>query len=263
MIADLLHVTILGSGTSSGVPMIGCSCPVCTSTDQRNRRTRCSVLVGLRERNILIDTATDLRQQALREQITQIDAVLYTHAHADHTHGIDDLRAFNPAGGGTLPIYAAASTLAVIRRTFAYIFSDDAAMGYRPRLAPRLIDAPVTICGFPVEPLPLRHGHESSLGYRIGNFAYLADCSAIPAETLTRLANLDVLILDGLRFRPHASHFNITQAIDMAQIIGARRTLLTHLTHDIDHAKHTAELPAGIEFAYDGLRLELPLTAAI
>jgi phosphoribosyl 1,2-cyclic phosphate phosphodiesterase len=256
---NVLSITVLGSGTSSGVPLIGCSCPVCTSTDPRNQRTRCSVLLGFRDANILIDTAPDLRQQVLREQVTQIDAVLYTHAHADHIHGIDDLRPFNPAGGGTLPVYADALTLEVIRRAFGYIFSDDEGMGYRPRLTTKLIDGPLSVCGLPITPLLLQHGHESSLGYRIGNFAYLADCNAIPAKTMTQLTGLDTLIIDGLRFRPHTSHFNITQAIEMAQRLGARRTLLTHLTHDIDHVKHSAELPAGIEFAYDGLRLELPL----
>lgn len=255
-----LKVTILGSGTSTGVPVIGCSCPVCSSGDRRNQRTRCSVLIAVGERNILIDTSTDLRQQALREGLGHVDAVLYTHSHADHVHGIDDLRSFNLASGEPTPIFGSAETIETIRRTFSYIFDPDPEGGYRPRLAPRAVDGPFELFGLTVEPLPLVHGPGRSLGYRIGPFAYLTDCSAIPAASEARLAGLETLVIDGLRFKPHVSHFNIAQAIEAAGRIGARRTLLTHLSHDVDHARHTPMLPEGVELAYDGqcLRFALP-----
>lgn len=255
-----LKVTILGSGTSTGVPVIGCRCPVCGSGDRRNQRTRCSVLVSFGERNILIDTSTDLRQQALREGLAHVDAVLFTHSHADHVHGIDDLRSFNLASGDPIPIFGSAQTIATIQRTFSYIFDNDPEGGYRPRLAPRVAAEPFELFGLTVEPLPLIHGPGRSLGFRIGPFAYLTDCSAIPAASEARLAGLETLVIDGLRFKPHVSHFNITQAIEAAGRIGARRTLLTHLSHDVDHARHTPLLPEGVELAYDGQRLSFEIS---
>lgn len=254
-----MTVTILGSGTSTGVPVVGCSCPVCTSTDPQNVRTRCSALIYHGGKNILIDTTTDLRQQALRENLTRIDAVLYTHTHADHVHGIDDLRPFNFASGQSIPIYGSAETIAVIRRNFGYIFSDEMETGYRPRLETREVDGAFALFDLSVESLPLQHGTGRSLGFRIGPFAYLTDCSAIPAATESRLQGLEVLIIDGLRFRPHTTHFNIPQAIEVSARLGARRTLLTHLSHEVDHARCAPQLPPGVELAFDGQRLEVAL----
>ncbi|BCR03405.1 MBL fold metallo-hydrolase [Desulfuromonas versatilis] len=256
-----LKVTILGSGTSTGVPVIGCRCPVCRSQDPRNQRTRCSVLISVGERNVLIDTATDLRQQALREEVDHVDAVLFTHSHADHVHGIDDLRSFNRSSGELMPIFGSAETIGTIRRNFSYIFDDDPDAGYRPRLAPQVVDGPFELFGLRIEPLPLVHGPGRSLGYRVGPFAYLTDCSAIPAESQARLGGIDTLVVDGLRFKPHQSHFSIAQAIEAAANIGARRTLLTHLSHDVDYARHSPLLPEGVELAHDGQRLSFDFAA--
>jgi phosphoribosyl 1,2-cyclic phosphate phosphodiesterase len=252
-----MTVTILGSGTSTGVPVVGCSCPVCRSRDSRNSRTRCSILISWREKNILVDTSPDLRQQALREGITHIDAVLYTHTHADHTHGIDDLRPFNHHDQEPIPLFGSRETLDILRRTFRYIFDEESEPGYRPHLALLEITAPFTLFDLPVDPLRLLHGSGLSLGFRFGPFAYLTDCHAIPEETAGKLRGLDILIIDGLRFTPHSTHFNIPQAISAAVRLGARRTFLTHLSHEVDHSRHSRDLPPGVEFAFDGLRLPI------
>jgi phosphoribosyl 1,2-cyclic phosphate phosphodiesterase len=250
-----LKVTILGSGTSTGVPVPGCSCDVCRSSSSRNSRTRCSILVSWAGKNVLVDTSTDLRQQALREGINRIDAVLFTHTHADHVNGIDDLRPFNMASGEAIPIFGSSETLAVIRRNFGYIFDRTLGPGYRPQLVTREVDGPFTLFGLTVEPLPLLHGSGRSLGYRFGPFAYLTDCSEIPPETEEHLKGLEALLIDGLRFRPHRTHFNIPQALAAAARLRPHRTLLTHLSHDVDHDRHSSILPAGAEFAFDGQRL--------
>ncbi len=259
MNAGALTVTILGSGTSTGVPVPGCPCAVCASEHPGNLRTRCSALLSFSGKNILIDTATDLRQQVLREKISRIDAVLYTHTHADHIHGIDDLRSFNITSGQAIPVFGSPETLAVIRRNFGYIFDDELEPGYRPRLQTREIDGPFELFGLGIEPLTLQHGSGLSLGYRIGPFAYLVDCSAVPQETLLRLEGVETLVIDALRFRPHTTHFNIAQALAVADRLGARRTVLTHLSHEVDHPRHASELPPGVELAYDGQRIEVEL----
>lgn len=260
MSSGSLTVTILGSGTSTGVPVPGCSCSVCTSEDPQNLRTRCSIMLSSGGRNILVDTATDLRQQVLREKISHIDAVCYTHTHADHIHGIDDLRAFNIVSGQAIPIFGSAETLAVIRRNFGYIFDSELEPGYRPRLEIRQIDGPFDLFGLKIVPLPLWHGNGKSLGYRVGSFAYLVDCNAIPEATLPQLQGIGTLVIDALRFRPHTTHFNIAQALEVANHLGARRTYLTHLSHEVDHATDAARLPPGVEFAYDGQRIEIDLS---
>lgn len=254
-----LTVTILGSGGSTGVPMPACQCQVCSSSLAENQRTRCSALFSYRGCNVLIDAATDLRQQVLREKISRIDALLLTHTHADHVHGIDDLRPFNRPGEDPIPVYGSAATVTHLQRVFPYIFTEDPGDGYRPRLVARAIEAPFQIGELPLTPVPLLHGHSESLGFRCGNFAYLTDCSAIPDSSMELLHGVELLVLDGLRFRPHATHFNIDQAIETARRIGASQTYLTHLTHDVDHRRHQADLPAGFGFAFDGQRLDIPL----
>ncbi len=260
MTSPMLEITILGSGTSTGIPVVGCDCPVCQSADPRNRRTRCSALINYGPRNILIDTATDLRQQALRENICHIDAVLYTHSHADHMHGIDDLRGFNLRQKEPIPLYGSPRTLERVRDNFNYIFADIEKPGYVPRLSLHPIEAAFQLFELTIVPIPLLHGGMQVFGYRCGPFAYLTDCNGIPDESLPLLENLDLLILDGLRFKPHNTHFNIPQAIQMAQKIGARQTLLTHLSHDVDHPRHDPQLPDGINFAFDGQRFSLELS---
>lgn len=259
MSPETLQITILGSGTSTGVPVVGCDCPVCRSTDPHNRRTRCSALLQWGEHNILIDTATDLREQALRENIRHVDAVLYTHSHADHMHGIDDLRGFNLRGKGAIPLYGSPRTLERVRDNFNYIFTDVEHPGYVPKLSLHPVETSFVLFNQTITPVPLQHGNMQSYGYRLGPFAYLTDCNAIPADSLELLHDLELLVLDGLRFKPHNTHFNIPQAIEAARQIGARQTLLTHLSHEVDHHPHSSQLPAGIEFAYDGQRFQLPL----
>lgn len=239
--------------------MPACDCEVCRSGVPENSRTRCSALLSYRGQNLLIDTATDLRQQVLRENIERIDAVLYTHTHADHVHGIDDLRPFNHRQQQSIPLYGSKTSIDHLRRVFPYIFDPHVKPGYRPRLETLVIERPCDILGLTVVPVPLQHGDGEATGYRIGPFAYLTDCSAIPENSLDLLQGLDLLVLDGLRLRPHPTHFHIASAVAVARRIGARRTLLTHLNHEIDHLRHGDELPSGFGFAYDGQRLTVAL----
>lgn len=249
-------ITILGSGTSTGVPMVGCECPVCTSDDPHDKRTRCSILIEHCGRNILIDTSTDLRAQALREKINRIDAVLYTHHHADHINGIDDLRGFNFIHRTVVPCYGDHETMTTITENFSYIFSCDEPSGYRQLLQAHTVNSSFDLFGLTIIPIPLRHGKGDATGYRFGNAAYLTDVSEIPAESFPLLEELDLLIIDALRYTPHTNHLNIDSAIEMVRRIAPRRTLLTHLTHEVPHCDET-KLPERIRFAYDGLKLEL------
>ncbi len=254
-----MTLTVLGSGTSTGVPVPGCDCRVCLSPVPRNRRTRCSAMFSWDGRNVLVDTATDLRQQLLREGVRRIDAVLFTHTHADHVHGIDDLRVFSRPDLPPLPIFAGAASLASIRRAFSYIFDDAAEPGFKPNLAAWTIAGPFGLFGQTVRPVELEHGPGRALGYRIGPCAYLTDCSGIPKEAERHLQNLELLVIDALRFRSHPSHFNIAGAIAAATRLGARRTLLTHLGHEVDHERDGMGLPPGFELAFDGQQVVLPL----
>lgn len=251
-----MKVIILGSGTSTGVPMVGCNCRVCSSDDKRNKRTRSSLLIRHKNRNILVDTSTDLRRQALRHNIDRIDAVLFTHAHADHVNGIDDLRGFHFLHKEIIPCFASRATFDILFKGFSYIFKEYKGSGYTPLLDPTEITAPFELFGLTIIPIPLEHGKSNSLGYRIGNFAYLTDCSNIPEASLPLLAGLDLLIMDGLRWTPHPFHFNIETAIATAQQLNPRRTILTHLTHEVLYAEGS-KLPDGFEFAYDGMEFEL------
>jgi phosphoribosyl 1,2-cyclic phosphate phosphodiesterase len=251
----------LGTGTSHGVPVIGCGCGVCTSEDPRNRRTRCSVVLGLPEGNLLVDTTPDLRMQLLREQIGMIHAVAYTHDHADHLFGLDDLRVFAHYLGRDLPIFCTEEVERRIRRAFDYAF-DPVARAYPAGGVPRLVfrrigEGPLEVLGAQVVPVPLKHGRFDVLGYRVGNVAYCTDVNGIPEQSMSLLAGLDVLVLDALRRRPHATHFSLEEAIAVAEQIGARRTLFTHMCHDLEHATTNDELPPGTELAYDGLQFPL------
>lgn len=251
-----MKFTILGSGTSTGIPMVGCSCRVCRSADPKDKRTRTSLLVENSGKYILVDTSTDLRSQAIQQNIPWIDAVLYTHAHADHIHGIDDLRGFHFAHKTIIPCYATEETLANIDSKFSYIFRGNPDDGYHQLLQPYAVEKPFQLFGLTVTPIPLMHGAMRSTGFRFDNFAYLTDCSGIPAESLRLLHGLDTLVLDALRYSPHPHHFNIAGAIEVSQQIGAKRTFFTHLTHEISHGEESS-LPGQIFFAYDGLSFEL------
>ncbi len=252
---------VLGTGTSVGVPSIGCACDVCTSGDPRNRRTRCSVILGLPEGNLLIDTPPDLRCQLLREGIGVVHSVLYTHEHTDHMFGIDELRLMQFYLDGPVPLYCEPAVERRIRQICDYAFHDkpETHVGSIPNLELKQIGLePFEVLGAKVTPLRLKHGPRFEvLGFRIGNVAYCTDTNEIPEETYPLLEGLDVLILDALRNRPHATHFSIDEAVAAAQRIGAKQTYFTHICHDLDHAATCAALPSGIELAYDGLRIEL------
>lgn len=251
-----MKFTILGSGTSTGIPMVGCNCNVCRSTDPKDNRTRTSLLVESENSYILVDTSTDLRIQALRENIPYIDAVLFTHAHADHIHGIDDLRGFHFIHKNIIPCYASQETHAIIDSKFSYIFTGHSQYGYHQLLEPQPAEKPFQLFGLTVTPIPLKHGSMPTTGFRFDNFAYLTDCSAIPDESMELLHDLDILVIDALRHTPHPHHFNIAGAVEVSRKIGVKRTFLTHLTHEISHAEESS-LPEGVFFAYDGLSFEL------
>jgi len=254
-----MEVVILGSGTSHGVPMIGCACAVCRSDDPRDRRMRPSVFVRSGNTRILVDTTPELRLQCLANHIESIDAVLFTHHHADHVTGLDDLRRFNWINRKPVPCYGSARTIENIRRMFAYAF--DAAPDSphsRPKLELTEIgQEPFDIDGVRITPIPLMHGPLPVLGFRIGAFAYCTDCSEIPVGSLGVLRDLDVLVLDALRLTPHPTHFNLEQAIEASWRIGAKQTYFTHIAHEIGHAKIDAGLPEGMHLAHDGLRFSV------
>lgn len=247
-----MKVTFLGSGTSHGVPRIGCDCPVCRSADPHNRRLRPSILLSYAERNVIVDTSTDFRQQMLTHPVETLDAILFTHGHADHVHGLDDVRVFSDVQG-PIDTYADANTAADIRRTFAYVFEADNRINGIPKLNLHEVDGPFQLFGRTVVPVPVTHGSQTILGYRIGNFAYLTDCSAIPDASLELLGALDILVLDALRFRPHPTHFSLDESIELAGIIRAKRTFFTHMCHDLDHQTTDDMLPDDVRLAYDGL----------
>lgn len=250
-----MKAIILGSGTSTGVPMVGCRCRVCLSTDRRDRRTRTSLLIRTDAgRNIIIDTSTDFRYQMIRERIDAIDAVLFTHTHADHVNGIDDLRGFHFIHKRLIPCYGTAETIRHLRTTFPYIFKGLETPGYAPLLASQPVDAPFDLFGCRVTPVPLLHGTVGATGYRINDLAYLTDCSAIPDASLPLLRELDTLVIDALRYSPHPGHFNIDGALEVIGSLKPRKSILTHLTHEVAHAD-SARLPSGVELAYDGMIL--------
>lgn len=257
-----LEIIMLGSGTSNGVPVIACDCPVCTSAHPRNRRMRPSLALHWRheelERTVLVDVGPEFRLQALAAGLRRLDAVLFTHSHADHIFGLDDVRAFNFLQGESIPCYGSKATLATIRRSFAYVFEETQEGGGKPSLELLPVSKPFELLGRRVVPVPVLHGALEVYGYRLGGFAYVTDCSVIPESSFELLAGVEVLILDALRYDPHPTHFTVDQALAAARRIGARRTVFTHMNHDIDYEHPQVALPPGVEFGYDGLRLELP-----
>jgi len=253
-----LTVTFLGTGTSTGVPVVGCRCGVCGSDDVRNQRLRQSVKIESEGNFFLIDTTPDLRLQLLREPIPRLDFILFTHSHSDHLMGLDDIRPFNFRQREPIDAFANAATAKAIRRAFSYIWADTQLGGGKPQLELHEVEAPFTHRGVAITPLPVTHGEWTILGYRIAGFAYITDTNGIPAATMDLLRGVDTLALDGLRIAPrHPTHFTIDEAVEVAQRIGARETWLIHLTHEVDHETVEATLPAGIRLAYDGLRLEI------
>ncbi len=257
-------VTVLGSGTSMGVPTIGCGCAVCHSTDPHDRRTRPSVMIEWDGHRILIDSGPDFREQAIRERITRLDAVLYTHGHADHILGLDDLRPLTyprVTGGGRLPLYARAETANVIRSVFKYVFDDDYKYGGLAKVELNEILAPFPLLDLQVIPVPVIHGETEIIGYRIGDFAYLTDFSAVPEESMRMLKGVQVVFLDALRHEPHPTHSTVENSLQVAARIGAGQTYFTHISHDLAHEATNQTLPPGVRLAYDGLRVAIDLEA--
>jgi phosphoribosyl 1,2-cyclic phosphate phosphodiesterase len=250
-----MKITILGSGTSTGVPMVGCTCPVCTSVDPRDKRTRSSILIETAGNYVLVDTSTDFRKQAIRQKIPRIDAVLFTHSHADHIHGIDDLRGFHFIHKRIIPCYGRKETLDIIAGNFSYIFKGMESEGYAPLLEAHVVNHPFQLFGKTIIPIPLLHGSTLATGYRIDNTAYLTDCSGIPEASRAMLRGLDILIIDALRYTPHFTHFNIEGALRVVGEIKPQRAIFTHLTHEVPYADGE-RLPTGVELAYDGMVLE-------
>ena len=252
-----MRLTFLGTGTSTGVPAIGCDCETCTSSDPRDKRLRVSVLVEHREKIALIDTSADFRQQALRHNIRRLDAVLVTHSHVDHIFGLDDVRPLN-FRHGALGVYAEERVWRDIRRVFKYIFEPSHFGGGLPQLIPHVVEPYAPFClgeDLHIAPLQVIHGRLPVMAYRFNDFAYATDLSELPDRTMDGLRDLDVLVLDCLRIRPHPTHLNIEQALAVVERLKPRRTYLTHLAHDIKHARDSALLPAGVEFAHDGLEV--------
>jgi phosphoribosyl 1,2-cyclic phosphate phosphodiesterase len=263
-----MRVTVLGSGTSHGVPAIGCDCEICTSTDPKDRRSRPSILLELdgREpsafagavRSILVDTSTDLRTQALDNNLRRVDAILFTHTHADHVFGIDDVRRFNHMQKSAIACYADRGTVASLRRMFSYIFDPpEQKGGGLPQLSLFEIAGRFTLGGAEIVPVPLFHGRLPILGFRVGSFAYLTDCNRIPDASWPLLDGVRTVIIDALRHRSHSTHFSVAEAIDAVHRMRAERAYFTHISHDLGHTATNAQLPAGIELAYDGLVLEI------
>jgi phosphoribosyl 1,2-cyclic phosphate phosphodiesterase len=252
-----MRITMLGSGTSTGVPVITCTCAVCTSGDPKNRRSRPGLKVELPGGVLLVDTPTDLREQVLRFGLPRLDGILFTHAHADHIFGLDDVRIFNFKQQRPVPCWGSAETLRALRRTFAYAFEAGQEGGGKPQIDLLEVTAPFEVLGQRVVPVPVRHGEMPVLGYRLGRFAYVTDCSFIPEESFALLAGVEVLILGALRYKPHPTHFSVAEAVAAAARIGARHTVFTHLAHDIDYRTPQVPLPDGVEFGYDGLVLDI------
>lgn len=252
-----MKLTFLGTGTSTGVPTVACSCAVCTSPDPHDKRTRPSVLLEFDGRVVVIDTTPDFRQQALRERLQRLDAVVFTHTHADHIFGLDDVRVFYFRQRAPIPIYADAASMESIRRIFKYIFDQSYPYGGIAKLDPHVIDGAFDLWGERLTPLPVLHGDMPVLGFRFGNTAYVTDFSTIPDSTAARLEGLDVLILDALRHKPHPTHSNLQQSLAWVERLKPQRAFFTHIAHELGHEATNALLPAHVRLAYDGLKLDL------
>jgi phosphoribosyl 1,2-cyclic phosphate phosphodiesterase len=252
-------LTVLGSGTSMGVPTIGCDCAVCHSTDPRDRRTRPSIRLEYGGQTVLIDTTPDFRQQAIREGIRKIDAVLYTHAHADHVLGLDDLRPLSFHRPNKIPLYAQADAAEVLRNMFRYIFDGDYKFGGLAQVQLNVIDGPLELFGVRFEPVKVMHGDAEIVGFRFGSAAYLTDFSVIPEPSFEQLHNLDVLFLDALRHTPHPTHSTVDKSLRVVERVKPKRTFFTHICHDLPHEATDAALPSHVRLSYDGMKLEFEI----
>jgi phosphoribosyl 1,2-cyclic phosphate phosphodiesterase len=252
-------LTVLGSGTSMGVPTIGCQCRVCSSTDPRDHRTRPSIMLEYDGRCVLIDTTPDFRQQAIRESIRRLDAIVYTHAHADHILGLDDIRPLSFKNAGRIPLYAHAPTAHAVQHIFSYIFDEESEYGARARVQMNHIEGTIDLFGAQFEPVRIIHGSAEIHGYRFGSAAYLTDFSEIPPESMERLRGLDILFLDALRHRPHPTHSTVANSLRLVEELQPRRAFFTHICHDLPHEETNSSLPEHVRLAHDGLKLEFDI----
>ena len=253
-------LTVLGSGTSMGVPTIGCDCAVCHSDDPRDKRTRPSVLIEYNDRAVLIDTTPDFREQAIREKIRRLDAVLYTHTHADHLLGIDDLRPLSFLHKpGRLPLYAHPEAAEFIRNMFRYIFDGNYKFGGLPQVEMKTMEGPLELFGARFEPIKIIHGDADIYGFRFGSAAYLTDHSEIPESALAKLKGLDVLFLDALRYKPHPTHSTVEHSLQTVERLKPKRAFFTHICHDLGHEATNAQLPDNVRLSYDGMKLEFEI----
>ncbi|MDD5707402.1 MAG: MBL fold metallo-hydrolase [Kiritimatiellae bacterium] len=266
------ELLFLGTGTSTGVPMIGCDCPVCRSKDPRNRRRRSGLYVRAGETCVVIDTPPEFREQALEHDLRQLDALLFTHAHADHVFGLDDIRRFNTIQDGhAIPVYAATETIVELQRIFSYMTKPCQKGLFRPKVSMQPVEAPFRVAplkaahagpdDLEVVPFEVAHGDGRTQGFRLNwrgrSFGYAPDCQSLPAASVSLLHGVNLMILDALRYRPHPTHLNVEESLAVLSRIGAPRALLTHLCHDIDHAQLSAQLPPWVQLSYDGLRVQL------
>lgn len=250
-----MKITFLGTGTSHGVPMIGCECAVCKSADPRNQRMRCSCMIEINKNVIVIDTPPEFRLQIVREKVKHLDAVLFTHAHADHVFGLDDVRRFNDLSGKFIPCYANAETLKIIRKAFDYVFIPTQIGGGIPMLELVDVTGPFEVAGVDVTPIPIRHGKLDIYGFRIGDFAYVTDCSHIPESSMELLQGLHTLVLGVIRHEPlHNTHFTVSQGLAVVDALKPKNAIFTHITHKLDHEETNDFLPDGVQLAYDGMQ---------
>ena len=251
-------LTILGAGSSAGTPVVGCECATCLSRNPRNIRTRCSSLITLKNgKNILIDTSPDLREQSLRESITKVDAVLFTHAHADHCHGIDDLRAFCQINKIQIPLYGNKDVIDQLTNKFKYAMIEPKNFWEIPVLKPNIVNSPFEIFDEIITPIPVMHGNNSINGYRVGNLGYITDASEISENSMKLLEGVDALLLDCLRMEPHFTHLSFSESIEIAKKIKAKKTYLIHMTHSLEYESLRKMLPEGVYVGYDGLKLQI------
>lgn len=255
-----MRLTFLGTGTSVGVPMIGCECATCLSDDPRDKRSRTGLLVEHEGHTLVVDISPDFRQQALRSRLTKLDSLLITHCHADHVFGLDDIRPFN-FRQGPIPVYASPSTWRQLRKVFYYIFEATYVGGGLPQITPHTLEGPFESGGLQITPLEVAHGGGSVTAFRFTDgkksFAFITDCNEIPQSSLDGLHDLDILIIDALRYRPHPTHLHVEKALSYISHLQPRRAILTHMSHDINHVEATRQLPAGVELAFDDMQVEL------